>query len=182
MISSGSFFWGVIELRMHQVHRIGWALLGLLGAVIVGAIALPNTAWAVGIDPYVARYFDAAEPVQLPYTADETHSYTAQDLSQGKQLFEANCLNCHVGGITLPDPTITLSLDALAQATPPRNTVQSLVNFSRQPMTYDGSEESIWCRQVSPDWMDDKTLENLAAFLLRAAEKAPGWGSSDPFQ
>ncbi|MBD1913296.1 MULTISPECIES: photosystem II cytochrome PsbV2 [unclassified Leptolyngbya] len=158
-------------------------LLGALGGVLVGAIALfPNAAWAAGIDPYVARYFDAREPVALPYTANETRSYTAQDLSQGKQLFEANCLNCHVGGITLPDPTVTLSLESLQQATPSRDTVQSLVNFSRQPMTYDGSEESIWCRQVSSDWMDDKTLENLAAFLLRAAEKAPGWGSRDPFQ
>jgi photosystem II cytochrome c550 len=56
------------------------------------------------------------------------------------------------------------------------------MDFSRNPTTYDGSEESIWCRQVSSDWMDDTALENLAAFLLRAAEKAPGWGSNDPFQ
>lgn len=84
-----------------------------------------------------------------------------------------------MGGITLPDPDISLSLATLHNATPPRDTIQGLMNFMRQPMTYDGQKETIGCRRVSSDWMDNKTLETLAAFVLRAAQKAPGWGTED---
>jgi photosystem II cytochrome c550 len=34
------------------------------------------------------------------------------------------------------------------------------------------------CRQVSEDWMGPSDAEKLAAFILRAAQKAPGWGTS----
>jgi len=43
-------------------------------------------------------------------------------------------------------------------------------------MTYDGSEETFWCRQVPESWMSQEQVEKLAAFVLRAAQKAPGWG------
>jgi photosystem II cytochrome c550 len=46
----------------------------------------------------------------------------------------------------------------------------------RQPMSYDGTEESYGCREVSENWMDQTAIENLSAFVLRAAQKAPGWG------
>jgi len=45
-------------------------------------------------------------------------------------------------------------------------------------MTYDGSEETFWCRQVPESWMSQSEVENLSAFILRAAEKAPGWGEA----
>jgi photosystem II cytochrome c550 len=44
-------------------------------------------------------------------------------------------------------------------------------------MTYDGSEENLLCRQVSETWMPQQQVEKLAAFVLRAAEKAPGWAT-----
>lgn len=96
----------------------------------------------------------------------------------GKELFEAHCLNCHVGGATLPDPTISLSLKTLAGATPPRDNINGIVNFLREPMTYDGSDVTFWCRQVPDTWMPKEQIEKLAAFVLRAAQKAPGWGKS----
>src|SRR5919199_1026357 len=73
---------------------------------------------------------------------------------------------------------ISLALDTLAGATPPRNNINGLVDFLREPMTYDGSEPTFWCRQVSETWMPQQQIEKLAAFVLRAAQKAPGWGTS----
>jgi len=109
----------------------------------------------------------------------ETRPFSPQDLSVGKQLFETNCLNCHVGGATLPDPLVSLSLTKLKGANPPRNNINSLVTYFRQPMTYDGSEESYWCRQVPESWMAKEQVESLAAFILTAAQKAPGWGAEN---
>jgi photosystem II cytochrome c550 len=50
----------------------------------------------------------------------------------------------------------------------------------RHPVTYDGSEDTFWCREVPESWMSATEIENLAAFVIRAAEKSPGWGSQDP--
>ncbi|MBW4517360.1 MAG: photosystem II cytochrome PsbV2 [Timaviella obliquedivisa GSE-PSE-MK23-08B] len=134
-------------------------------------------AQADSLEAYVLRYLDVREPVPLAIDAQgETRPFSAADLSIGKRLFEDSCKNCHVGGATLPDPLVSLSLEALRGATPPRDNINSLVAYLRQPMSYDGTEESYGCRQISEKWMDQATLENLSAFVLRAAQKAPGWG------
>jgi photosystem II cytochrome c550 len=52
------------------------------------------------------------------------------------------------------------------------------VKFMRQPMSYDGSEDDLLCREVPESWLAQGEVENLSAFILRAAEKAKGWGSS----
>jgi photosystem II cytochrome c550 len=97
----------------------------------------------------------------------------------GKKLFELHCASCHVGGSTLPNPEVSLSLEKLKQAIPPRDTVEQLVKFMRQPMSYDGSEDSLLCREVPESWLSQAEVENLAAFILRAAEKAKGWGTAN---
>lgn len=154
----------------------GWVALAL---VLTLSVLLAPQAIAANVDPYVTRYLKVSEPVPLSVDATgETQLFSAQALSVGKHLFDENCKNCHVGGATLPDPTVPLSLEALKAATPPRDTLSSLVSYIRQPMTYDGSKESLGCRQISESWMPQADVENLAAFILRAAQTAPGWGTS----
>jgi len=147
--------------------------------IVGGSVTVGSSCAQASMDAYVLRYLDAAEPVEL--AIDETQAtrlFSAAQLSEGKRLFGESCTNCHVGGATLPDPTQPLSLEALQGATPPRDTVNGLVAFLRQPMTYDGSEETPWCRQIPESWLSQEKVENLAAFILRAAQKAPGWGTS----
>ncbi|NJR64007.1 MAG: photosystem II cytochrome PsbV2 [Cyanobacteria bacterium CRU_2_1] len=137
----------------------------------------PLSANAV-VDNYVTRYLQVSEPISLKVSEQgDTRLFSPEELSIGKRLFEENCLNCHVGGATLPDPSVSLALNKLQGATPARDNISSLVAYFRQPMVYDGSESSFWCRQVSERWLSQNQVENLAAFILRAAEKAPGWGS-----
>jgi photosystem II cytochrome c550 len=132
------------------------------------------------VDDYITRYLKVGEPIELPVDAQgNARLFSAIDLTEGKRLFENNCKNCHVGGATLPNPRESLSLKTLAGATPPRTNINALVDFQRLPMEYDGSEPSVWCRQVSENWLTTPQLENLAAFILRAAEKAPGWGTEN---
>ncbi|MBW4577208.1 MAG: photosystem II cytochrome PsbV2 [Aphanothece sp. CMT-3BRIN-NPC111] len=155
-------------------------LLAVL-VVCVGVLMVSAPAQAA-VDSYVAQYLRVTEPISLDLNGQgETRQFSAKDLSAGKQLFEQHCMNCHVGGSTLPDPMVSLSLNTLAGATPPRDNINALVAFLRQPMTYDGSEETFWCRQVPESWMQSEQVEKLAAFVLRAAQKAPGWGK-DTFE
>ena len=150
-------------------------LLGIL--IILPLVLLAPQPVLAAADSYVTRYLKVSEPVALDLDAQgQTRLFSVENFSAGKRLFEENCLNCHVGGATLPDPTISLSLTALKGATPPRDDINSLVAYLREPMTYDGSEETFWCRQVPESWMQQPEIENLAAFVIRAAQKAPGWG------
>ncbi|OLP18993.1 photosystem II cytochrome PsbV2 [Leptolyngbya sp. 'hensonii'] len=156
------------------VQRLLWSLLIFLTVWIVSP-----PVQAASIDPYVARYLRAVEPVPVILNEQgQTRSFSPQALSEGKHLFEDNCKGCHVGGSTLPNPLVSLSLADLQGATPPRATINSLVAYLRQPMTYDGSEEAVFCRQVPESWLSQAQVENLAAFILQAAEKAPGWGTN----
>ncbi|XGV99251.1 MAG: photosystem II cytochrome PsbV2 [Leptolyngbya sp. BL-A-14] len=159
-------------------HCVFW-IRGFFFAVLVClplAIATP----AFAADAYVTRYLRVTDPVPLVVNEQgETRLFAADELAAGKQLFERNCLNCHVGGATLPDPTVSLSLADLQSAVPRRDTVSSLVAYLRQPMTHDGQEDTFWCRQVPESWLSQAQVESLAGFVLRAAQKAPGWGGAE---
>jgi photosystem II cytochrome c550 len=158
--------------------RRGFFLCFLLGLLIILPVVLltPQPVLAA-TDSYVTRYLEASEPVALDLDAQgNTRLFSAEDFSAGKRLFQQNCLNCHVGGANLPDPMISLSLADLNGANPPRNNINALVMYLREPMTYDGSEPSFWCRQVPESWLPQPEIEKLAAFVLRAAQKAPAWG------
>ena len=152
-------------------------LFVVLAVVLV--VMLPSSpAQAAAIDPYVVRYLRVTEPIALELNGQgETRPFSPQEISSGKQLFETNCMNCHVGGATLPDPQVSLSLTKLKGANPPRDNINSMVAYFRQPMTYDGSQETYWCREVPETWMSREQVESLAAFIITAAQKAPGWGA-----
>lgn len=166
---------------LHSLRRQLFSVHCLLTALIAfSSVFMVSSPAHAAVDNYVKRYLQAVEPVSLDVDDQgQTALFTAEDLSAGKELFETHCLNCHVGGATLPDPTVSLALDTLAGATPPRNNINGLVAFLREPMTYDGSDASFWCRQVPESWMPQEQIEKLAAFVLRAAQKAPGWGTSN---
>jgi photosystem II cytochrome c550 len=167
----------VCQWVMYQKRRCScW--LALIGSVIILGWFQPG-AIAANLEPYVLRYLDAREPVELPLNAQgETQTFSAEQLSVGQRLFEESCKSCHVGGATLPNPNTPLSITALQAATPPRDTIQALTAFMRMPMTYDGTEQTFWCREIPESWLSEQELEAIAAFVLRAAQKAPGWGES----
>lgn len=162
-----------LQRQLLSVHCITAALITLLSVFMVSSPA------HAAVDNYVRRYL-AQEPIPLAVDKQgQTKQFSPEDLSTGKELFEAHCMNCHVGGATLPDPSVSLALNTLAGATPPRDNINGIVAFLREPMTYDGSEPSFWCREVPESWMPPQQIEKLAAFVLRAAQKAPGWGTSN---
>lgn len=65
---------------------------------------------------------------------------TPEQVKRGKRLFNSSCGNCHVGGITKTNPNLGLEPDALSLATPARDNIDALVDYMKNPTTYDGLE------------------------------------------
>ena len=145
--------------------------------IIVQVIIFDTQPVQAAVDSYVKRYLDAEIPVGIKLNKQgELKNFSAEDLSEGKQTFAKNCLNCHVGGANLVNPSVSLSLEKLKGATPPRDDLNNLVAFLRDPMIYDGSSYTLFCRQITENWMSQQEVEKIGAFILRAAQKGPGWG------
>jgi photosystem II cytochrome c550 len=64
-----------------------------------------------------------------------------KQVKEGKRLFQYACAQCHAGGVTKTNQNVGLEPEALALATPKRNTIDSLVDYMKNPTTYDGEEE-----------------------------------------
>lgn len=159
--------------------RSRWLRAVLMFGLVWISMAIVSAPTFAAVDPYVRNYLQVSDPVPVTMNDQgETRLFSAQEMIAGKKLFEQHCASCHVGGSTLPNPPVSLALDALRQATPPRDTVNQLIQFMRHPMTYDNSEETLLCREVPETWLQERDVQNLAAFILRAAEKAPGWGTA----
>jgi photosystem II cytochrome c550 len=121
-------------------------------------------------------------------TADssgKTIVLTPEQVKRGKRLFNATCGACHVGGITKTNPNVGLDIEALSLATPRRDNVAALVDFMKNPTTYDGVDSiaeihpSIKSADIYPR-MRSVTDEDLTAIaghiLLQPKVISEKWG------
>nr|YP_008519679.1 photosystem II cytochrome c550 [Nannochloropsis oculata]AGI99033.1 photosystem II cytochrome c550 [Nannochloropsis oculata] len=99
---------------------------------------------------------------------------TPEQVKRGKRLFNSSCGICHVGGLTKTNPNVGLDPEALSLATPPRDSVESLVNYMKNPTTYDGLESiaeihpSIKSADIYPKMrsLSEEDLEAIAGHIL----------------
>lgn len=162
-----------------MIYRFfGLRCLSVLFALLLWILPLGQSAGADEINRYIRRDLQASEPVSIAIDeTGNTREFSPQSLERGKQLFDESCLFCHLRGANVPFPTVSLSLEDLAGATPPRDNIAGFVAYMREPMTYDGSDYTPWCRQVPESWMSPEQIEDLAAFVIRAAQKDQSWGT-----
>jgi len=102
----------------------------ILSSVILVGVNVSNV-WALELD-------DAVRTVPLNATKNVTLS--PEQTKRGKRLFINTCSICHTGGITKTNPNVGLDTEALSLATPNRNTIEGLVDYLKNPTTYDGLE------------------------------------------
>ncbi len=136
-----------------------------------------TTASAIDLD-------DATRTINVN-SSGKTMVLTPEQVKRGKRLFNATCGACHVGGITKTNPNIGLDAEALSLATPRRDSVEALVDFMKNPTSYDGLESiaethpSIKSADVYPR-MRSVTDEDLTAIaghiLLQPKIQAEKWG------
>lgn len=108
-----------------------------------------------------------------------------KQVQEGKRLFNSACSQCHNGGITKTDPNVGLEPETLSLATPPRNNIEALVDYMKDPTTYDGETSiaelhpSKKSADIFPE-MRNLTDENLTAIaghiLLQPKVVGSRWG------
>ena len=110
---------------------------------------------------------------------------TPEQVKRGKRLFNASCSTCHTGGITKTNPNVGLDAETLSNATPPRDSIVGLVDYMKNPTTYDGLESiaeihpSILSADIFPK-MRSLTEDDMYAIaghiLLQPKVIAEKWG------
>lgn len=98
---------------------------------LLALLALSSSSWASDLD-------EAVRTVQLSST--KTVTLTPEQVKRGKRLFNNTCSVCHTGGITKTNPNVGLDSEALSLATPSRNNIEGLVDYMKNPTTFDGLE------------------------------------------
>ena len=106
--------------------------LGLL----FGSFAVANFVFAIPSN--AIELDDATRTVAL--SSSKTTTLTPEQVKRGKRLFINTCSGCHTGGITKTNPNVGLDPEALSLATPQRNTIEGLVDYMKNPTTFDGLE------------------------------------------
>lgn len=71
----------------------------------------------------------------------DTVVLSLKQVKEGKRLFQYACAQCHVGGVTKTNQNVGLEPEALSLATPNRNSIEGLVDYMKNPTTYDGEED-----------------------------------------
>lgn len=135
--------------------------------------------------PALAAQWDS-ETLTVPADANgDLVTFSEQEIKSGRKIFNTSCGTCHAGGITKTNHNVGLDPETLALATPARDNVDSLVDYMKDPTSYDG-EYSI--ADVHPSMrssdlfvqmrdLTDDDLRLIAGYIL-VAPKVQGnqWG------
>ncbi len=81
---------------------------------------------------------DEATRTVVKDSSGTTVVLTPEQVKRGKRLFNATCGACHVGGMTKTNPNVGLDPEGLSLATPRRDSIDALVDYLKNPTSYDG--------------------------------------------
>jgi photosystem II cytochrome c550 len=154
-------------------------------AVFRTLLVLPLALLVCFAGPAAAARWDS-DTLTVPAHADGTTvTFSEKEIKAGRKLFNQSCGTCHAGGITKTNQNVGLDPETLALATPARDNVDALVDFMKDPTSYDG-EYSI--ADVHPSLrssdvfvkmrdLDENDLRLIAGYIL-VAPKVQGiqWG------
>ncbi|GAB4218593.1 MAG: photosystem II cytochrome c-550 [Synechococcales cyanobacterium] len=162
----GQMWQKVIALTCVVVMVIGWQM--------APALAIPK------VNP------ESPEARTVAFTETQSITFTPDELTRGKKLFNTACAQCHVGGASYTNPDVGLKLEELELATPRRDNVLAIVDYVKNPTTYDGSESLVEYHpntQLKGEYpklrnLSDEDLKVIAGFILYEANNLPGWGGT----
>lgn len=125
-----------------------------------------NNSYAIELD-------EATMTVPLNQSG-KTTTLTPEQVKRGKRLFNNTCSQCHNGGITKTNPNIGLDPEGLSLATPPRDNIEGLIDYMKNPTSYDGAEDiaelhpSIKSAEIFPKMrnLTDDDLFTIAGHIL----------------
>ena len=135
-----------------------------------------SPSWAIELDEATRT---------LPLNSSKTVTLSLEQVKKGKRLFINTCSICHTGGITKTNPNVGLDTEALSLATPARNTIEGLVDYLKNPTTFDGLESiaeihpSIKSADIFPKMRtltDDDLYAIAGHILIQPKIVAEKWG------
>nr|YP_010330104.1 photosystem II cytochrome c550 [Porphyridium aerugineum]UNJ17820.1 photosystem II cytochrome c550 [Porphyridium aerugineum] len=149
------------------------------------SLILTVFAFTFNINSSIAVDLDEATRTVPLESSGKTVTLTLEQVKRGKRLFNGSCAICHNGGITKTNPNIGLDTESLSLATPSRNNIESLVDYMKDPTTYDGSESiaeihpSIKSADIFPKMRslsDDDLFAIAGHILLQPKIASEKWG------
>lgn len=108
-------------------------LFGIFVVILLSFQFIVGSAQAVELD-------EATRTVPLDDQGDTT-VLSLKEVKEGKRLFNYACAQCHAGGVTKTNQNVGLDPESLALATPDRNNIEGLVDYMKNPTTYDGEDD-----------------------------------------
>ena len=96
--------------------------------------------FSISVTTASAIDLDEATRTIVKDSSGSTVVLTPEQVKRGKRLFNATCGACHVGGISKTNPNVGLDPEALSLATPRRDNLDALIDFLKNPTSYDGLE------------------------------------------
>lgn len=117
---------------------------------------------------------DEATRTVVADASGKTTVLTPEQVKRGKRLFNSTCGACHVGGVTKTNPNVGLDPEGLSLATPRRDNITALVDYMKNPTTYDGLESiaevhpSIKSADIYPRMrsLTDEDLYSIAGHIM----------------
>ncbi|EJK54087.1 hypothetical protein THAOC_26357 [Thalassiosira oceanica] len=166
------YFLRLVKPEVARDEDIFFATIGLLYSGI-----LVIHGWR--LDPILFVYASAIDLDEATRTvtvdsSGKTTVLTPEQVKRGKRLYNATCGACHTGGITKTNPNVGLDPEALSLATPRRDNIEALVDYLKNPTTYDGLESiaeihpSIKSADIYPRMrsLTDEDLYSIAGHIM----------------
>ncbi|MEM6503604.1 MAG: photosystem II cytochrome c-550 [Cyanobacteria bacterium P01_C01_bin.89] len=157
----------------------------MLRKCILFAIAAVFLVFQTAVD---AAHAIEVDPELRTVNLDESGEVVTLSMEQvaiGKRVFNDTCAQCHAGGVTKTSPDLDLSPDSLAGAIPARDNIAGLVDYMKNPTTYDGEIEiyefhpSTRSSDIYPEMrnLTDEELYAVAGHVLSQPKIiGPRWG------
>ena len=150
-------------------------------------LAMATILLAFGLVVGSAAAIELSEAVRtVPLNAQgDTTVLSVKQLQEGKRLFNYACSQCHAGGVTKTNQNVGLDPETLSLATPNRNNIEGLVDYMKNPTTYDGEEEiaeihpSIKSADIYPamrNLRDDELVAIAGHVLVQPKILGDKWG------
>jgi photosystem II cytochrome c550 len=104
----------------------------------------------------------------------ESVVFSLEQIEKGERLFNGTCSECHNSGRTKTNPNVELGFEDLNGAEPSRANVLAMVDYLKNPTTYDGERD---LSELHPNTnrvdlypemrnFDDEDLKNVSGYIL----------------
>ncbi|MDJ0658905.1 MAG: photosystem II cytochrome c-550 [Crocosphaera sp.] len=116
----------------------------------------------------------------------EMTTLSSEQITNGNRLFIRECTQCHLQGKTKTNNNVSLGLEDLALAEPPRDNLLGIVDYLKYPTSYDGEDDytelhvNVTRSDLYPELRDftEEDLYDVAGYVLVAPKLDSYWGGS----